>query len=148
MKAWFLLAAALCCVAGLTLLQSFQGAAAAPPAESSAATYAHGVLHASIPYPESHGGTGQLTVEVLDPEDRTLGRSQQRVTLGANKGQWEVDIRLANPPAIDELPWHRLRYRFNFDGKYSAIEGAESISQILRMPVVHILGQQSYLKIG
>src|SRR5208337_4542450 len=45
--------------------------------------------------------------------------------------------------------WHRVRYRFAYMGSQdAAIEGTESVSQILRMPVVHILGQQSYLSGG
>ena len=45
--------------------------------------------------------------------------------------------------------WHRLRYRFAYAiATDAAIEGTESISQILRTPVIHILGQQSYLTGG
>src|SRR5213078_4584189 len=40
-------------------------------------------------------------------------------------------------------------YRFEYnDDKDTALEGTESISQILRTPVVHILGQQAYLSGG
>ncbi len=43
----------------------------------------------------------------------------------------------------------RIRYRFTYSGSAeAALGGTESISQILRMPVVHILGQQSYLSGG
>ncbi|HEV2989221.1 MAG TPA: MG2 domain-containing protein [Candidatus Angelobacter sp.] len=42
-----------------------------------------------------------------------------------------------------------MRYRFAYsNGKDVALEDTESISQILRTPVVHILGQQSYLTGG
>ena len=45
--------------------------------------------------------------------------------------------------------WHRVRYRFHYaDQKDAAVQGTESISEILRTPVVHILGQQSYLTGG
>ena len=50
---------------------------------------------------------------------------------------------------MDELVWHRLRYRFSFtDAKDAAAQGTESISEILRTPVVHVLGQSSYLAGG
>ena len=50
---------------------------------------------------------------------------------------------------MDDLVWHRVRYRFEYDDDKSAgLEGTESISQILRTPVIHILGQQSYLAGG
>ena len=45
--------------------------------------------------------------------------------------------------------WHRVRYHFIYaDQKDAAVQGTESISEILRTPVVHILGQQSYLTGG
>ena len=50
---------------------------------------------------------------------------------------------------MEDLAWHRIRYRFAYGGSQeAALRGTESISQILRMPVVHILGQQSYLSGG
>jgi hypothetical protein len=149
MKAWLLLLAALGGIACPTMLQSFQGGATTD-GESASVTYAHGTVRVSIPYRAPHAGAGQLTVEVLDPEDQVLGRAEHRVDTGAGKGRWQEDLKLTNPMAIDDLAWQRLRYRFAYDGKgeAAAIEGTESISQILRMPVVHILGQQSYLSGG
>jgi hypothetical protein len=56
---------------------------------------------------------------------------------------------LAKAPALEDLVWHRLRYRFTYaDHKEAAAQGTESISEILQTPVVHILGQQSYLTGG
>ena len=149
MKAWFLLVAALGGIVCLTMLQSFQGTATAD-GESASVTYSHGTVRASIPYRAPHAGAGQLTVEVLDPDDQVLGRAQQKVEVGAGKGHWREDLKLAKPMGIEELAWQRLRYSFAYDSHpgeaaIAAIEGTESISQILRMPVVHILGQQSYL---
>jgi uncharacterized protein YfaS (alpha-2-macroglobulin family) len=116
------------------------------------ATYVHGVLDLTIPYHADHAGAGQLTVEVLDPEDHVLGHIEQRVEVAEGKGQWRERVRLEKPLAIDELVWHRARYRFEYaDGKGAKslrIEGTESISEILRTPVLHILGQQSYLAGG
>src|ERR1022692_4713969 len=153
MKAWLLLLAAVGGIVSLTVLESFQGTAT-PAGESAAVTYSHGTVRVSIPYAAPHAGAGQLTVEVLDPDDHVLGRAEQSVAVGAGKGHWQEDLKLTKAMPIDELAWQRLRYRFSYDGHpgqaatAAAIEGTESISQILRMPVVHILGQQSYLSGG
>ena len=109
------------------------------------ATWSHGVLHVTIPYHGLHSGPGQMTIEVLDPEDEIVGRSERRIEVGDRQVWWQADLKLAKPLALDDLVWHRVRYRFAYsDRKDVALEGAESISQILRAPVVHILGQQSY----
>jgi hypothetical protein len=113
------------------------------------ATYSQGLLRLTIPYHAARAGAGQLTVEVLDPEDHVLGRAQQKIDLASGHGQWQEEIRLAKFLPLDDLVWHRVRYRFDYDDqKTSALQGAESISQILLRPVIHILGQQSYLTGG
>lgn len=117
--------------------------------ESPAATYSHGILHVSVPYDAPRAGAGRLTVEVLDPEDHVLGRAEEQLSVGKGKGNWREDVKFSKVPGVADLAWQRLRYRFAYDeGSGGAIEGTESISQILRMPVVHILGQQSYLSGG
>jgi hypothetical protein len=69
--------------------------------------------------------------------------------VGAGQGRWQDQIKLEKPLPLDDLVWHRVRYRFEYDDKQTAaLEGTESISQILRTPVIHILGQQSYLTGG
>jgi alpha-2-macroglobulin-like protein len=148
MKAWYLILATLGGILCLTMLQSFPSPGTpTPDAASPAVTYSHGVLRASIPYRAPHAGTGRLTLEVLDPDDRVLGRTEQSLPVQAGPGHWLADLRLSQPIATDELVWQRLRYSFAYAGHPStpAIAGADSISQVLRMPVVHILGQQSYL---
>ena len=113
--------------------------------ETVAATYGRGVLHVTIPYKLPHAGEGQLAVEILNPEDESLARTERRLASDA-KGTWQQDVRLAKPLASQDLVWHRLRYRFFYDGqKEAALEETQSISEILRMPVVHVLGQRSYL---
>jgi hypothetical protein len=103
--------------------------------ESPVATYSHGTLHVTIPR------AGQLTVEVLNPENEAIGQAEGR------GGQ--ADVKLAKPLATEDLVWHRLRYRFTpVSGGTNPIEGTESISEILRTPVVHIIGQQSFLAGG
>src|ERR1700677_192572 len=130
------------------LLLSFQ-APNAPNSGSVTAIYSHGTLRATIPFVTPHPGAGQLTVEVLDPEDHALGRIDRRVDIEGSSGMWQVEVPLTKALGTDELVWDRLRYRFVYSGqKEPAIKSTDSISQILRMPVMHILGQQSYLSGG
>src|SRR5216684_4079571 len=139
--------AALVAVAGtiLLLVQPFQTA----DGKTAVVTYSRGVLHVSIPYHAERAGGGKLTVEVLDPEDKVLGRAETQAAIGKGYGRWQEDIRLDKALGVDDLVWHRVRYRYEYDGgKAAALEGMESISQILRTPVVHILGQQAYLSGG
>ena len=118
-------------------------------ADPTVVTYTHGVVHVTIPYHSLHSGDGTLRVEVLNPEDEVLGSAAARVAIGTGYGRWQESIRLNKTLAVDDLVWHRVRYRFEYgDGKTEALEGIDSISQILRAPVVHILGQQSYLSGG
>jgi uncharacterized protein YfaS (alpha-2-macroglobulin family) len=143
---WLLFVPVVLVIAAIVTVQSFQAANGEPAA---GATYAHGMLDLNIPYHAAQGGAGKLSVEVLDPEDHVLGSVERTVDAVQGKGRWRERIALAKPLPIDELVWHRVRYRFEYsDGKAAKIEGTESISEILRTPVVHILGQQSYLTGG
>jgi hypothetical protein len=113
------------------------------------ATYSQGVLHVVIPYAARHAGPGTLAVEVLDPEDRVVGRTERAAIANDGPGTWRSDIQLPNALTLDDIVWQRVRYRFSYgDAKDAAIEDAESISEILRRPAVHIVGQQSYLAGG
>src|SRR5690348_8586700 len=128
------------------LLQPFPASAGAPATN---AIYARGSLHVSIPYDASRAGTGQLTVELLDPEDRVLGRTERHIELSQGKASWREEIKLSKPLPLEDLVWHRVHYRFHYDGdKNASFEGIESVSRILHRPVVHILGQQSYVSGG
>src|SRR6266849_3309865 len=141
---FFLLGAVLITAAILAMQPS--GAA---NSEAVVATHSNGVLHVTIPYQAAHAGMGQLTVEVLNPEDQVLGRSEQRAEVAVGKGRWQEEVKLDKALAFDDLVWQRMRYRFEYvDKKDAPLEGTESIAQILRTPVVHILGQQSYLSGG
>ena len=111
-----------------------------------AATYSQGSLHINIPYQATRAGSGQLTLEVLDPDDHVVGSATRRLQVAEGQGRWQDTIKLHKPVPLDDLVWHRVRYRFEYDGENNArLEGTESISQILLRPVVHILAQQSYL---
>jgi hypothetical protein len=141
-----LLLAGLVAVATIFSLRTSE---AGGPAPSLIATYAHGLLHATIPYHGADTGAGQLTLEVLDPEDHVLGRTERHLEVNASSGRWKEEIRLEKPLPVEDLVWHRLRYRFEYDDKkIAALQGTESLSQILRRPVIHILGQQSYFAGG
>ena len=114
--------------------------------QSPGATYTHGILSVTIPYHSERAGSGKLVAEILDPEDHVLGRTERDVDVAAGDGSWQQSITPDKPIAFEDIVWQRVRYRFEYDGdKLPAIEGIESISQILRRPVVHILGQTEYL---
>ena len=53
-------------IAGLICFEPFEASGGEP---STSATYSHGLLHVSIPYNLTRPGTGQLSMEVLDPDD-------------------------------------------------------------------------------
>jgi hypothetical protein len=136
---------ALLALASAAIIGTFYRTRAAD-SDAPTATYSQGALHVEIPYTAPRAGAGILTIEVLNPEDAVLGRSEHRVTLAEGKGSWRQDLKLDKQLATEELVWHRMRYRFLYSGDtHAALEGTDSISQILRMPVVHVMAQQSYL---
>jgi uncharacterized protein YfaS (alpha-2-macroglobulin family) len=115
-------------------------------AEQLAATYRNGNLAVTIPYDSSQKGQGKLAVEILDPEDHSLGRSECIVPIRNGKGSWQQTIALTKQVPFEEILWQRIRYRFEYDdARLPAIEGVESISEIIRRPVVHILGEKEYI---
>jgi uncharacterized protein YfaS (alpha-2-macroglobulin family) len=143
---WFCFLAALLAIAAASLMVRPSQAATG---DSPVVTNSQGVLHVSIPYRAEQAGSGRLSIEILDPEDAVIARTQRAAAVATGPGRWQEDVKLAKPMASEDLVWHRLRYRFAYDSPRSlAIGGTESISQILRLPVVHILGQQSYLTGG
>ena len=116
---------------------------------SLSATYAHGVLRVSIPYSAPRTGEGSLLLEILDPEDRPTVSIEKHADASAGQGFWKRELTLPGNLPFDELVWHRLRYRFTYaQEKTAPIEGVTAISRILHLPVVHVLGQQSYLSGG
>ena len=140
------LVAAFLTMLGIVFQQPFQ---AASHVSSPVATYSQGLLRLSVPYEALHAGAGRFTVEVLNPEDEAIGHAEQQVKITARNGQLQCEVGLEKPLTIDDLVWHRVRYRFEYDDvKKPDMEGTESISQILSRPVIHILGQQSYIAGG
>jgi uncharacterized protein YfaS (alpha-2-macroglobulin family) len=110
------------------------------------ATYADGALHVSVPQSGARSGAGNLTVEILDPEDHVVGHINRRVFADGKQGFWNQDLSLPKTLTLEDVVWHRVRYRFTYDNATSpALQETRSISQILRRPVVHVLAQKSYL---
>jgi hypothetical protein len=103
-------------------------------------------LKVKIPFRAEAAGAGRLRFEVLDPENHAIARTEKKTVVAQGPSFWTEEIRLEKPLSVEDLAWHRLRYRFVYDdeGK-KGLEGTESISEILRLPVMHVLGQQSYL---
>jgi hypothetical protein len=121
----------------------------AADSEIPTAIYSHGALHVELPYTAPRAGAGTLTIEVLSPEDVVLGRSERRLRLAKGKGTWQADLKLEKEIAIEDLVWHRVRYRFHYAGNTrDAVEGTDSLSEILRTPLIHVLAQESYLSGG
>ena len=88
------------------------------------ATYVHGVLDVGVPYSAPRNGAGDLTVEVLDPEDRVVGGVNKPVYVRAGRGLPQEQIALHDGLPVDDLVWHRLRYRFAYaDERSAALEG-------------------------
>ena len=137
-----LLVAGLLILAPTLLLQSSDG-------DRAGATYSQGSLRVTIPYRARHSGSGQLSIDLLSPEDEVVGHAERRVEVDAGKARWHEELKLEKPPGFEEVVWHRLRYRFTYAGeKDPAVSGIASVSEILRMPVIHVMGQQSYLAGG
>jgi hypothetical protein len=137
----FLLPPALLCLVAVAIF-SFTHARAQQPS----ATYTHGNLSATIPYHSTHSGSGRLVAEILDPDDRVLGHIERNVSITKGDGSWQQSISPEKPIPFEDIVWQRMRYRFEYNGNVApAIEGIEAISQILRRPVVHVIGQTRYL---
>ena len=124
------------------------GSAAVGEAEARkmSAVYAHDVLSMTVPFEATRSGEAELRLEVLNPEDRVLGRSIEKERLQPGSAAWKTEIRLgeAMPPA--ELIWQRVRFTLHYaDDAAPADEEIRSISSILERPVMHILAQKSYI---
>jgi hypothetical protein len=122
-------------------------AARTPRDLAPAAVYSHGKLSLTIPYTGSHAGAGHLVADLLDPEDHVLGHSQSAAETVKGSGSWSIVLTPETAIAFDELVWQRVHWRFAYnEGDASpALDGVESVSEILRRPVVHLLGQTEYL---
>lgn len=122
------------------------GLASGQSAVMVAVTSSHHRVSASVSCHAERKGEGRLTFEILDPHDLVVGKLQKTVEINVGDTKFEQDIAIDKPIALDDLVWYRLRYRLRYaDDSRDVCEAVDSISQILRRPTVHILGQRSYL---
>ena len=117
--------------------------------EAFTATYARNALSLAIPYHAVRAGSGKLVVEILDPEDEVLGKVERNTDVSEGDGVWKQEVAISKPLPLEYIVWERVRYRFQYNGeKAAAFEQTRSVSEILVMPVVHIIGQTSYVAGG
>lgn len=140
--------------AGLLLLVSASVAVFTTLAQSrdtgpASATYVHGVLQVDLPFTAPRSGEGKLIVELLDPEDRVISAANTAVHVQAGRGFRPQNLTVPDALPVDDLVWHRLRYRFAYaKEKNAALAGIVSVSKILRRPEVHVLDQRKYMSGG
>lgn len=128
------------------LLLVFLVLAAHAAAPKPAATYQHHALALEIPYQLGRSGAGRLTIDLLSPEDEVLGHSERPVDATKGEGLWRQELTPNAPIPYEELVWERIRYRFRYNGETApAIEQVQTLGDILRRPVLQVLGQTAYL---
>ncbi|HVU47607.1 MAG TPA: MG2 domain-containing protein [Terracidiphilus sp.] len=117
--------------------------------ESISAIYTHSELSLTIPYHSTRTGPGTLVVELLNPEGKILGRTERDLETKPGDSAWNIALSSAEPIPFDDLVWERVRYRYVYTGEtVPAFEAVRAVSEILRRPVVRILGQSAYLAGG
>src|SRR5260370_37779624 len=94
--------------AAVFMITSFEAEAAND--EPAGATYSHGVLYVTIPYEAAHAGSGRLTMEVLDPADKVVGRVERRAAGAEGTGQWQEQSKPCTPLDLDDIVVHRQPY--------------------------------------
>jgi hypothetical protein len=129
----------------LFTLGSFRGLAQSNTAHPTAA-YRHGELSVAIAHTSLRAGSGVLSAEILDPESMVLGRAERTIEIRKNHDALALTVVPDKPMRYEEIPWQRIHYRFVYDGdNKAALDDIESISQILRRPVVRVIGQSEYM---
>ncbi|HTB97087.1 MAG TPA: MG2 domain-containing protein [Terracidiphilus sp.] len=124
-----------------TLMLSPRGAA-----QQMSAIYRHGSLELAIPYRSANAGSGKLITEILSPENTVLGQVERATQITSGNGAFQETLAPQKSMGFDDLLWQRILFRFQYDdARQAPIEGIESVAQILRRPVVHVLGQKEYI---
>ena len=124
---------------------SIQGLAQSATARLTAA-YRHGELSLALAHTSMRVGTGVLTAEILAPEGVVLGRAERTIEILNNRDALSLTVVPDKPIRYEEIPWQRVHYRFVYEGDSKAsLDDIESISQILRRPVVRVIGQSEYM---
>jgi uncharacterized protein YfaS (alpha-2-macroglobulin family) len=115
-------------------------------AQSMSAIWSRGNLSCTLPYHAPRPGAGTLTLELLSPEDTVLSSAERTVEVTGEQDTWKEALTVPHSLPYDELVWERVRWRFRYDGETTPmLEQIRSVSTILRRPVMHILGQTSYV---
>ena len=60
------------------------------PTQFTVATFTRGNLALTIPYHSDSQGSGRLVAELLNPEDKVLGRAERTVEIGKGEGAWPM----------------------------------------------------------
>ena len=102
------------------------------------AVYRDGSLEVNVPYDEKIGQAASLGVEVLDPQDRSVGAVHRTVSPIRTSGSWRVSIPIAGNVATEDLAWDRLKI------SAGGVTKIVSISQALLLPTVRVFAQHSY----
>lgn len=114
--------------------------------QSMTALWSQPALSLTLPYTAPHAGPGRLTVELLSPENDVLAAVDRTEEARNGSGVWKQELTVPHSVPFDKLVWERIRWSFRYDGNTAPpLEEIRSVSTILRRPVLHILGQASYL---
>ena len=130
----------------LTLLAFVYMLAPLCEAQSVMATWSQGTLSLTMTYRAPRAGAGKLIVELLSPEDEVLAKSECLVEATGRQDAWKQTLTVPHSIPFNQLVWERVRWRFQYvvDAAPS-MEQIRSASTILHRPLMHILGQTSYL---
>lgn len=110
------------------------------------AIYAHNVLSVTVPYGAARNGEAELRVEVLNPENRLLGKAVERKYVQEGEGRWKTEVPLGAALPLDEMVWQRVRFTLRYrDDAKPATEEIRSMGSILERPTLHVLAQKSYI---
>jgi uncharacterized protein YfaS (alpha-2-macroglobulin family) len=110
------------------------------------AVHLNNQLQINIPFDKTAPSSpGTLAVELLDAEDRVVSR-QLLAPDSKTTSSWRGKLMLPAGLKRDDLVWHRLRYRFIPQNQViSSVEAIHTVGEILRYPVVKLLGQKDLL---
>lgn len=130
-------------LSGMILLVALFAAKA--EARTMSAVYAHDALALTVPFEAPRSGNVELVAEVLNPEDRVLGKAVLRERVMRGSALWNAEIALIEKVSLDEMVWERVSFTLRYaDETKPAVEEIRPVAEILRRPVMRILGQRSY----
>ncbi len=125
---------ALLAATAFPLLFMFTPATDVYAADDLAATWKDGTLTVTVPSKDAPGGAP--SVAVLDPTDKPLAPATRATR---DSRGWRVALPVGKQVAIEDLAWARVKLDLG-NGQTKIV----SVSEILRVPVVRLFGQNSY----